>query len=111
MLGSHPTLRERMGECAPGELGISAITFAEIVLGEQLGKSPDTMVIEAFVSEVPVLPFDEAAARAYAQLPFRRRSFDRLIAAHAISLELPLITNNHADFVDLPSLKLENWTR
>lgn len=111
MLGSHPKLRDRMGECAPGELGISAVSFAEIVLGEQLGKSPDRKVIEAFVSEVPVLPFDEAAARAYAQLPFRRRSFDRLIAAHALSLELPLISNNEAGFADVPGLKVENWTR
>ena len=111
MLGSHPQLRLRLGQCAPGEVGLSAISFAEIVLGDQLGKSPDTKAIENFVEEVAIVPFDEAAARAYARLPFRRRSFDRLIAAHAISLGVTVVTNNEADFADVPDLAVENWTR
>ena len=110
MLGSHPRLRSRLGQCEPGEVGLSAISFAEIVLGEQLGKSPDAKVIEAFVEELAIVPFDEAAARAYANLPFRRRSFDRLIAAHALSLGVTVVTNNEADFADVPGLKVENWT-
>ena len=80
------------------------------MLGDRLGKSPDTKVIEDFVQEVPILPFDEAAARTYAQLPFRRRSFDRLIAAHAISLGITVVTNNEADFADVSGLQVENWT-
>ena len=110
MLGSHPQLRSRLGQCEPGEVGLSAISFAEIVLGEQLGKSPDTKVIEDFVKEIPIVPFDEAAARAYANLPFRRRSFDRLIAAHALNLGASVITNNESDFADVPGLQVENWT-
>jgi tRNA(fMet)-specific endonuclease VapC len=44
-------------------------------------------------------------------LPFRRASYDRLIAAHALSLDLTLITNNEGDFADVPGLRVENWTR
>jgi len=110
MLGEHPPLRARLAECDPGEVALSAISFAEIVMGESLGKSPDMKVIDDFVSVVPLLPFDEAAARAYAQLPFRRARFDRLIAAHALSIGATVITNNEADFADVPGLRVENWT-
>ena len=64
--------------------------------------------------EIQVLPFDEAAAERYgvmrAAVPDRRRdAFDRLIAAHAASLGLTLVTNNEADFYDYPGLVVENW--
>jgi len=57
-----------------------------------------------------VMPFDRDASLAYGGLPFRRGSFGRLIAAHALSLGLTLVTNNEADFADVPGLKVENWT-
>lgn len=110
MLGTHPLLRERLVQCEPGEVAISAVSFAEIVMGENLGHPPDRVVIEDFVSVVPILPFDEVAARAYARLPFKRARFDRLLAAHALSLGAIIITNNEADFADVPGLKVENWT-
>jgi len=111
MLGSHPALRARLAECEPGEVGLSSVSFAEIALGNSLGKSPDRDVIEEFVKVVPVLPFDELAARVYATLPFRRARFDRLIAAHALSLSAIIISNNGADFADVPDLTVENWTK
>lgn len=111
MLGEQPALRARLAECEPGQVAISAIAYAEIMLGEEQGKPPDAKAVEAFLSEVPILPFDEAAARAYAKLPFRRARFDRLIAAHALSLGATIVTNNEIDFADVPGLKIENWTR
>ena len=110
MLGTHSALRERLAECDPGEVGISAVCFAEIVMGENLGHPPDREVIEDFVSVVPILAFDEAAAREYAKLPFKRARFDRLLAAHALSIGATVVTNNEADFADVPGLKVENWT-
>ncbi|HYI63695.1 MAG TPA: type II toxin-antitoxin system VapC family toxin [Allosphingosinicella sp.] len=111
MLGSYPRLRARLAECEPGEVAISAISYAEIMLGESQGKPPDLDVVDDFVSVVPILPFDEAAGRAYAQLPFRRARFDRLVAAHALSLGATVVTNNVADFADVPGLQVENWTK
>lgn len=110
MLGTHPALRERLADCQPDEVGISAVSFAEIVMGENLGHPPDREVIEDFVSVVPVLPFDEAAAREYAKLPFKRARFDRLLAAHALSIGATVVTNSEADFADVPGLMVENWT-
>lgn len=109
--GEYPRLKERVEECVPGEIGLSAITLAEIALGSALGKPPPARVLARFMSQLMILPFDEAAARNYAKLPFKRARFDRLLAAHAISLGVAIITNNTADFGDIPELRVENWTR
>ncbi len=110
MLGTYPALRERLAECDPGEVAISAVNFAEIAMGKNLGHPPDRGVIEDFVSLIPIMPFDEGAARAYARLPFKRARFDRLLAAHALSIGAAVVTNNEADFADVPGLRVENWT-
>ena len=109
--GKFPAMAARLEACAPGELALSAISFAEIVLGARTGHAPAAEVLDAFVEAVPVLPFDESAARQYARLPFKRARFDRLLAAHALSIGATVITNNDADFADVPGLKVENWTK
>lgn len=106
---ANSALNLRLAECAPGEVSISAISFAEVALGTWNGKPPKRQILDAFVSVIPLLPFDEAAAREYARLPFRRARFDRLLAAHALSIGAAIITNNEADFADVPGLTVENW--
>lgn len=108
--GQFPTLRTRLGDQVPESVGLSAISYAEIVMGMAMGKPPTPQALNRFVRVVPVLPFDETAARAYAKLPFKRARFDRLLAAHALSIGATVITNNEADFSDVPGLKVENWT-
>lgn len=109
MVDADSPVTRRIADCAPGDIGISAISFAEIGLGSQLGKPPPPELLEAFIEAIPLMPFDEAAARAYARLPFKRARFDSLLAAHALSLGVTIITNNEADFTDVPGLKVENW--
>jgi tRNA(fMet)-specific endonuclease VapC len=100
----------KVQDCAPGEVVTSAVVFAEVMRG--IDPSPRALeIVDAFFRMVEVLPFDQAAALAYAQIPFRRGRFDRLIAAHAAALGLTLITNNEAVFADISDLKVENWTR
>jgi tRNA(fMet)-specific endonuclease VapC len=101
---------QRIALSEPGTLAISAITLAEVALGSQRGKPPPSDALDALVAAVPLVPFDEAAARLYATLPFRRGRFDRLLAAHALSLGATIVTNNVADFSDVPGLVIEDWT-
>ena len=108
--GQKPLLRERLADCAPGEVGLSAISYAEIVLGMEQGKPPTPEALAALIEVVPVLAFDDKAAVAYAKLPFKRARFDRLLAAHALSIGAVVVTNNEADFADVPGLVVENWT-
>jgi tRNA(fMet)-specific endonuclease VapC len=102
-------LNRRLMQCAPGDVAISAISFAEVALGTWNGKPPKQEVLDAFIRVIPIIDFDDAAARAYAQLPFKRARFDRLLAAHALSLGVTVVTNNEADFGDVPGLMVENW--
>jgi tRNA(fMet)-specific endonuclease VapC len=103
-------LAERAAECDEGDIVTSAIAVAEIVYGSAQAKPPTLIQLRAFLEEVPVLDFDYHAALAYASLPFRRGSYDRLIAAHALSRGLVVVTNNERDFADIPGLAVENWT-
>ena len=107
---SDSALNMRLASCFPGDVAISAISFAEVALGTWMGKPPRQDVLDAFVHAIPIIEFDEAAAREYARLPFKRARFDRLLAAHALSIGATVVTNNEADFADVPGLVVENWT-
>lgn len=109
-LDANEAVITRAGECDAGDLVTSAVAFAEVVHGSERGKPPPLDRLAILVEEIPVMPFDEKAARAYAAISFKRASYDRLIAAHALSLGLTVVTDNEADFADVPGLKTENWT-
>lgn len=110
LTGTHPAIRLRLQERAPGEVAISTVTLSEVMLGSMQGKAPPMSVLEPFLREILLLPYDEAAARAYARMPFKRARFDRLLAAHALSIDATVVTNNTTDFADVPGLRVENWT-
>lgn len=106
----HELLKARISDCDAGSMAISAVSYAEVAYGTYTGKLPAPEVLEAFLEAIPLLAFDEAAAREYAKLPFKRARFDRLLAAHALSIGAIVVTNNEADFADVPGLLVENWT-
>lgn len=111
VLGVGQHLRQRVAACNADDIVTSSIAFAEVAYGSLKGRPPAFQELQAFVEEIPVLDFDYKAALTYASLPFRRASYDRLIAAHALSHSLVLVTDNTADFSDLPELRVENWVR
>lgn len=111
LLIGHDAVAARAGDCEEGALAISAIAFAEVAHGSAGGKAPPDAVLERTIEQIPVLPFDAAAAHAYSRLAFRRGSFDRLIAAHALATGLTLVTANLGDFAGVPGLQIEDWTR
>jgi tRNA(fMet)-specific endonuclease VapC len=110
LVDAFPALTRRVAETEAGEIGVSTITFAEVALGVYRGKPPESSILDRFVEQVPLVPFDEAAARTYAALPFRGGNFDRLIAAQALQRGMVVITRNVRDFLDVPGVKVEDWT-
>lgn len=117
MKAHPPEVLARLIQLDHGDVVMSIITYAELRVGlEGLGstRAQNERALHLLTSDIPVLPFDEAAAERYgvqraAVRDRRRDALDRLIAAHATSLGLTLITNNEADFRDYPGLVVENW--
>lgn len=109
-MSSNESVVRRAAECDEGDMVTSAIAYAEVAYGSLNEKPPVIEQLQAFVEEVPVLNFDYKAALVYATLTFKRHSFDRLIAAHALSHDLIVVTHNEKHFADVPGLKVENWT-
>jgi len=107
----------RLLQHQPSELCVSSITLAELRFGAAAKRSQKLRrSIRSFVKDVAVVPFDEAAADRFAVVAaaLARRgepigSFDTLVAAHALSLGLAVVTNNTKHFSRVPGLAVENW--
>jgi tRNA(fMet)-specific endonuclease VapC len=114
-----PEVLARLLQLDHGDAVMSIITYAELRVGlEGLGptRAQNERALQLLTRDILVLPFDEAAAERYgvqraAVRDRRRDALDRLIAAHAASLGLTLITNNEADFRGYPGLIVENWVQ
>jgi len=107
--GLSEQARRNVERFAPGEIVTSAVAFAEVILKVDPNDARASANAEAFFSKIPVLPFGADAALAYRQVPFERHRFDHLIAAHALSLNLLLVTRNTRHFGSVPGLRVENW--
>jgi tRNA(fMet)-specific endonuclease VapC len=100
-----------------GEVLLSALSLAELQRGIYRDSNFTAIRqarLEILLRGLPVLPFDAAAAVAYGRIIAqcgwaKGRDYDRMIAAHAISSGSILVTNNEADFRDIPGLSIENW--
>jgi len=97
----------------------SIIVAAELRFGaEKRGSARLLGQLEAILADIPVLPFDAPADRAYART---RQALERsgasisandlLIAAHALALDCILVTDNEREFSRVPGLRVENWLR
>lgn len=107
---------KRFAQCYVGDVVMSAITLAELEFGVTVSAHPGKQRrhLNALVEDIPVAAFDAAAALAYgptraATRERKKDHLDKLIAAHAISLKVILVTNNKRDFAAYPTLKIENW--
>jgi tRNA(fMet)-specific endonuclease VapC len=108
----------RFAECYVGDVVMSAVTYAELDYGVSAceNKARERRNLAALIDDIPVAPFDVAAAQAYgpvreATRERKKDALDKLIAAHAISLDVVLVTNNERDFAAYPGIKLENWLK
>lgn len=106
----------RFAQCYVGDVVMSAITFAELEYGVTVSQNSarERMNLVALVEDIQVAPFDASAATAYGSIRQATRErkkdqLDKLIAAHAVALDVALVTNNERDFLAYPGLRIENW--
>lgn len=107
--GLSEEARLRVERFAPGEVVTSAVAFAEVMFKVDAVDPLSWKTVEAFFAAIPVLPFEREAALAYRRVPFERHRLDHLIAAHALALDLLLVTRNTRHFARVPGLRVENW--
>ena len=103
------------------EFGISSITHAELQYGieKSKNKKTDQDALDEFLLPLTILPFHgKKLVTCYGEIRASLESkgkkigpLDMLIAAHALSLDLTIISNNIKEFSRIPNLKCENWTR
>jgi tRNA(fMet)-specific endonuclease VapC len=100
-----------------GATVMSSLTLAELQRGI-FKYAVNTAIRQARLKKIlqyiSVMSFDAAAAESYGQIIaqcgwIKGRDFDRMIAAHALSINAILVTNNDKDFRDIPGLQIENW--
>lgn len=112
-----PQVRARFAECFVGDVVISAITLAELEFGVACSgesQARNQAALDDLLEDLLVAPFEARAARAYGPLRGANRernkdALDKLIASHALSLGVTLVTNNEADFRGFSGLVVENW--
>lgn len=106
--GTAPAAAARLSTLELGTVVTSSVCLAEILIGL---RDDERQILQRLLQQIDVMPFDADAAERYAALPFKRRGFDRLIAAHALVMGLTVVTANMADFSDVPDLVVEDWTQ
>ena len=107
---------ERFAKCYVGDVVMSAITYAELEYGVARSVDPEKEQRTLFnlIQDIKVVPFDSDASVAYGPIRMATRDskqyhLDKLIAAHALSLNVILVTNNLKDFARYPGVVAENW--
>ena len=102
------------------QIGISSITLSELSYGVSKSSKPEQnqIALAQFIAPLEILPYGDDAAQYYGTLRTHLEkhgtpigSLDMLIAAHALSADCSLVTNNEKEFIRIPNLKIENWVK
>lgn len=119
MKRSNDALLKRLRKTPVSDVCISVITKAELLYGVEISphKQRDETALGAFLAYVETRDFPDQASTDYARIRAHLKTRgtmiganDLLIAAHARSLGMTLVTNNTREFARVPHLTIENWT-
>lgn len=109
---------ERFQTLALGDVGVSAITVAELEYGAAKSAFPDRnrLALVSFLAPLEILAFSDADAIVHGQIRADLEAggtpigaYDLLIGAQALAQGLTLVTNNEREFKRIPGLNVENW--
>ena len=113
------TLLNRMRGFRTAELGVSVVTVAELQYGVAKSQQQERnqAALEVFLLPLDIAPLSLDATVVYGEIraDLEREGrpigpLDTLIAAHALSLDVPLVTNNTREFARVEGLRVEDWT-
>ncbi len=101
-----------------GDIGVSSITVAELQyrVAKSQRQQQNQKALTQFLAPLEIADFGASAALKYGQIRAELERLgtliggnDLLIAGHALSLDVVLVTNNEREFSRVPSLVIENW--
>ncbi len=113
-----PDVIKRFQKIPISYVGISSITFSELVYGAVKSSKPgrNQLALAQFAAPLDIFAYGDRAAHHYGSLRSYLEkkgtpigSLDMLIAAHALSMDSILVTHNEREFGRVPKLKIENW--
>lgn len=116
---SNDNVLKKFREHLEDELYISSITLAELMYGVEKNRKPEQNrnALLQFLTLIDIKEFSEKAAIEYGKIcAFLENQgtpigpLDTLIAAHAVSENMILVTHNTKEFLRVPELTVENWT-
>lgn len=118
--GNPPSVREHLRRVPMAQVCISSITEGELLFG--LALKPDAIklaeLVNQFLLGVTILPWDSAAAKAYATLSSScwkqgkpLAAMDMLVASHAVSTGITLVTSDRSFHNLRPRLSLADWSK
>jgi len=116
----HQAVLDRFDREKPGDMAVSSVTLAELLFGIEKSRQAqmNRKILQPVLDALNVLAFDAKAAQSYGTVRASLESagkpigpLDTLIAAHAMSLDLTLVTNNMREFSKVRHLRLENWVK
>ena len=115
-----PELIKRLQTKAVGDVGMSSITLAELRFGvaKSARREQNRAALDQFLLPLDIVAFDELAADSYGNVRADRETrgtpispLDTLIAGHALSLNVVLVTHNVAEFKRVKGLRIEDWLK
>ena len=113
-------LLKKLSGIDPSDVCISSLTYAELVHGVEKSKEVERnrFALALMLANIEILDFDVNAANDYGKIRADLESkgepigpFDMLIAAHALSRDCVLVTNNTREFQRVAGLKVVDWMR
>lgn len=119
LIKRHPkNVEEKFRSLEPGDVGISSVTVAELYYGVEKSQhvEQNKEALQKFMLPLEIFDFNEEASIHYGKIRTYLEkkgipigSMDLMIAAHALALNITLVTNNTREFSRVPNLTVENW--
>ena len=120
LTGRFPEVVERVQAARPDDIAMSAVVLAELRYGAEKSRrrGSNHERVDRLAESVETFAFDDAGARAYGEIrnDLEKRGKplgpnDLMIAAHARSSDLTLVTDNENEFRRVRGLRVENWRK
>jgi tRNA(fMet)-specific endonuclease VapC len=118
LTGRYPSVRSRLQAESPADVCTSSIVAAELRYGADRSRKPaaNHAALDRLFAALNTADFDSVAARAYGRI---RATLERaggpigpndmLIAAHALALDLVLVSDNEGEMARVDDLIVVNW--